>query len=45
MQPHTSLTGALAADREQALRAQARDGSSRRSTRLPRRLRSTAARN
>jgi hypothetical protein len=38
----TSLNGALAADREQALREKARDASSRRSTRLPRRLRGTA---
>ena len=39
---HSSLNSALAAEREQALRAKARDGSGRRSARLPRRLRATA---
>jgi hypothetical protein len=38
----SSLNGALAAEREQALREQARDSSNRRPARLPRRLRSSA---
>jgi hypothetical protein len=41
----SSLNGALAADRERALRDKARDASSRPRARLPRRLRGTAPTN
>jgi hypothetical protein len=42
MHSSSSLNGALATEREQALRAKARDGATRRAARLPRRLRRTA---
>jgi hypothetical protein len=43
MNSSSSLNGALAAERERGLREKARDASSRRSARLPRRLRGTAS--